>query len=46
MFLATAGPMHLAEVADFVAYGDARLAKLGAVAIGGYAMPFAADELK
>jgi chorismate mutase / prephenate dehydratase len=46
VFLATAGQMHLAEVAEFVADGDARLAKLGAVAIGGYAVPFTADDLK
>jgi chorismate mutase-like protein len=46
VFLATFGALHLAEIGDFVAAGDARLARVGAVAIGGYAVPFAAEELK
>jgi hypothetical protein len=46
VFLATSGQSHLAEIGDFVAADDARLKRVGAVAIGGYAVPFTADELK
>jgi len=45
VFFASAGAMHLAEIDGFVAENDARLKRVGGVAVGGYAVPFTAAEL-
>jgi chorismate mutase len=50
VFLATTREFYLAEVADFVGRGDARLARIApvagrAVVVGGYAVPFTAAEM-
>ena len=45
VFIASRGAAYLAEIADFVPAGDARLAHVRAVAVGGYAVPFTAAEM-
>jgi chorismate mutase-like protein len=44
-FIANRGTTYLAEIDDFVPAGDPRLARVGAVAVGGYAVPFTAAEM-
>lgn len=45
VFIASHGTTYLAEIADFVPAGDPRLARVRAVAVGGFAVPFSAAEM-
>ena len=45
VFIASRGTTYLAEIADFVPAGDPRLARVRAVAVGGFAVPFSAAEV-
>jgi len=45
VFIARHDTTYLAEIADFVPAGDPRLARVRAVAVGGFAVPFTAREM-